>query len=73
MAAGIFGYMGYDTVRLIENLPEMPPDALGIPDAILIRPTMMLIFDNVKDEMILVTPVRPQGGAYKAEKAYKAA
>ena len=59
MAAGIFGFMGYDTVRLIEKLPEMTPDTIGVPDAILIRPTLMLIFDNVKDEMILVTPVRP--------------
>ena len=31
MAAGIFGYMGYDTVRLIEQLPEMTPDTLGVP------------------------------------------
>jgi len=69
MAAGIFGYMGYDTVRLIENLPEMQPDALGVPDAILIRPTLMLIFDNVKDEMILVTPVRPSR-EITAEDAY---
>lgn len=72
MAAGIFGYMGYDTVRLIENLPEMKPDALGVPDAILIRPTLMLIFDNVKDEMILVTPVRPHPDV-PAEDAYAAA
>ncbi|MET0408930.1 MAG: anthranilate synthase component I, partial [Hyphomicrobium sp.] len=72
MAAGIFGYMGYDTVRLIENLPEMKPDTLGVPDAILIRPTLMLIFDNVKDEMILVTPVRPHPDI-PAEDAYAAA
>ncbi len=70
MAAGIFGYMGYDTVRLIENLPEMKPDTLGVPDAILMRPTLMLIFDNVKDEMILVTPVRPSK-EITAEDAYK--
>jgi anthranilate synthase component 1 len=69
MAAGIFGYMGYDTVRLIEQLPEMTPDALGVPDAILIRPTLMLIFDNVKDEMTLVTPVRPSKDV-TAEEAY---
>ena len=58
MAAGIFGYMGYDTVRLIEALPEMRPDPLGVPDAVMIRPTLMLIFDNVKDEMLVATPVR---------------
>ncbi len=67
MAAGIFGYMGYDTVRLIEKLPEMKPDTLGVPDAILIRPTLMLIFDNVKDEMILVTPVRPSASVTAAD------
>jgi anthranilate synthase component 1 len=72
MAAGIFGYMGYDTVRLIEQLPEMTPDPLGVPDAILIRPTLMLIFDNVKDEMTLVTPVRPSPDM-TAEDAYASA
>jgi anthranilate synthase component 1 len=59
MALGVFGYMGYDTVRLIETLPEPNPDPIGIPDAVLIRPTVMAIFDNVKDEIIVVTPVRP--------------
>ncbi|MBA2127689.1 anthranilate synthase component I [Hyphomicrobium methylovorum] len=67
MAAGIFGFMGYDTVRLIENLPEMSPDALGVPDSILIRPTLMLIFDNVRDEMILVSPARPDATTSAAE------
>ncbi len=60
MAAGVFGYMGYDTVRLIERLPDIPPDDLGVPDALLMRPTVMVIFDTVRDEMTLVTPVRPR-------------
>lgn len=72
MSAGIFGYMGYDTVRLIEKLPEMKPDTLGVPDAILIRPTLILIFDSVKDDMTVVTPVRAQAGATSAQ-AYDAA
>ncbi len=60
MALGVFGYMGYDTVRLIEKLPKPNRDPIGIPDAVLIRPTVMAIFDNVKDEITVVTPVRPQ-------------
>ena len=72
MAAGIFGYMGYDTVRLIEKLPEMTPDALGVPDAILIRPTLIFIFDSVKDEITVVTPVRPDAKT-SAQDAYDAA
>jgi anthranilate synthase component 1 len=72
MAAGVFGYMGYDTIRLVEHLPNVNPDALGVPDAVLIRPTIVVIFDSVKDEMTLVTPVRPEPGV-KPDKAYKAA
>ena len=72
MAAGIFGYMGYDTVRLMERLPDVPDDALAIPDSILIRPTVMVIFDVVKDEITVVTPVRPDE-KQSADKAYKAA
>ncbi len=60
MAAGVFGYMGYDTVRLIEHLPSVNPDPIGVPDSILIRPTLMAIFDAVKDEITVVTPVWPK-------------
>jgi anthranilate synthase component I len=72
MAAGVFGYMGYDTIRLVEHLPNAKPDDLGVPDSVLIRPTIVVIFDAVKDEMSIVTPVRP-GPKETAEKAYKAA
>jgi anthranilate synthase component 1 len=64
--------MGYDTVRLIERLPKSPPDALAVPDAILMRPTVMVIFDVVKDEITIVTPVRSDKRV-TPEKAYKAA
>ena len=47
MAAGIFGYLGYDMVRLMEKLPDPNPDPLGLPDAILIRPTLVVVFDAV--------------------------
>jgi anthranilate synthase component 1 len=72
MAAGVFGYFGYDNIRLIERLPNTPPDTLGVPDAILVRPTVMVIFDAVKDEMMLVTPVYPQPKG-DPSKAYEAA
>ncbi len=72
MAAGVFGYLGYDTVRLIERLPDARPDTLGVPDSVLMRPTIVVVFDSVKDEMIVVTPARPEAKT-PAEKAYKAA
>jgi anthranilate synthase component 1 len=72
MAAGVFGYMGYDTVRLVEHHPDTPPDVLGVPDAILMRPTVVVVFDTVKDEMTVVTPVRP-APKVTAAKAYATA
>ncbi|MEA2993369.1 MAG: anthranilate synthase component [Alphaproteobacteria bacterium] len=62
MAAGVFGYLGYDMVRLMEVLPSPNPDPIGIPDAILIRPTLIVIFDAVEDTLTVVTPVRPEKG-----------
>lgn len=62
MAAGVFGYLGYDMVREMERLAPAKPDPIGVPDAILIRPTVVVIFDSVRDEMILVTPVRTEPG-----------
>src|SRR6202023_1043071 len=62
MAAGVFGYLGYDMVRLIEELPPANPDPIGIPDAILVRPTVVIIFDSVLDTLTVVTPVRPVAG-----------
>ncbi len=69
MAAGIFGYLGYDMVRLMEKLPAPNPDPLGTPDAVLVRPTIVVVFDAVKDTMTVITPVRPQTGT-SAKSAY---
>ncbi len=69
MSAGVFGYLGYDTVRLIEDLPNINPDPIGIPDGLFIRPTLVAVFDAVKDEIILSTPARPKDGV-SARAAY---
>jgi anthranilate synthase component 1 len=62
MAAGLFGYLGYDMVRLMEELPPVNPDPIGVPDAILTRPTLVIVFDSVRDTLTVVTPVRPEPG-----------
>ena len=60
MAAGVFGYLGYDTVRLMEDsLGKPATDPIGIPDAMLVRPTVVIVFDAVEDTITVVTPVRP--------------
>jgi anthranilate synthase component 1 len=62
MAAGVFGYLGYDMVRQMEELPPPNPDPIGIPDAVLVRPTIIVVFDAVKDSITVVTPVRAEVG-----------
>ncbi len=59
-AAGLIGYMGYDMVRLMETLPPAKDDALGLPDSLFIRPTIMVVFDSITDLLTIVTPVRPE-------------
>jgi anthranilate synthase component 1 len=71
MAAGLFGVLGYDMIRLVEPVGPAKPDALGLPDAVMMRPSVVAIFDSVGGEIILVSPVRP--GAETAEGAYEAA
>ncbi|MGE0035907.1 MAG: anthranilate synthase component I [Xanthobacteraceae bacterium] len=62
MSAGIFGYLGYDMVRQMEELPQPNSDPIGIPDAVMVRPTIVVVFDAVKDAITIVTPVRPEAG-----------
>jgi anthranilate synthase component I len=62
LAAGLFGFMGYDMVRLMERLPDANPDRLGIPDAVFTRPTIIAVFDNIEDRVVIVTPVWPSPG-----------
>lgn len=70
MSAGLIGYMGYDMVRLMENLPDANPDPIGLPDACFMRPRIMIVFDTVKGEMFIVTPVWKHAGNGDAQAAY---
>lgn len=63
MAAGLFGYLGYDMVRQVETLPGAKHDPIGTPDAIMVRPRIVCIFDQVAQEIIIGSPL-PAGGDY---------
>ena len=62
MCGGLFGFLGYDMVRQMERLPAKNADVLGLPDALMMRPTLFAVFDTVKDELTLAVPVRPASG-----------
>ena len=67
MAAGLFGYLGYDMIRLVERLPQPNPDPFGLPDAMFLRPRLVAVVDNIRDTVSLVTPVWPDPAANAAE------
>lgn len=71
MAAGVFGYMSYDTVRYMEELPNSHEQGLDMPESLFIRPTLIAVFDSVTNGMTLVTPVYPSD--ITAEQAYEVA
>ncbi|MFN4158922.1 MAG: anthranilate synthase component I [Gemmobacter sp.] len=56
IAAGLYGYLGYDMIRLVEHLPDVNPDPLGLPDAVLVRPSVVAVLDGVKGEVTVVAP-----------------
>ena len=62
MAAGLFGYLGYDMVRLVERLPGVNPDPLALPDAVMLRPSVVLVVDGVKGEVTVVSPAWANSG-----------
>jgi len=66
MSAGLYGFLGYDMVRMMERLPDNNPDELGIPDAVLMRPTIVAVFDSLENIATIVTPVRPVQGVAAA-------
>jgi anthranilate synthase component 1 len=67
VSAGLFGFLGYDMVRLIERVPDTKPDALGLDDAILMRPSLMAVFDDIENRITLITPVYPKTNGDPAE------
>ena len=68
-AAGLFGYLGYDTIRLVEDLPDINPDPLDLPDAVMLRPSVVVVVDGVKGEVTVVAPVWA-GDGQNARAAY---
>jgi len=72
---GLVGYLGYDIVREVERLPDVPPDDLGLPDAVLAVVGDLAVFDHWRQRVSLISsvPVRPGAGGAELDRAYDAA
>ncbi len=71
-AAGLFGYLGYETAGLAERLPEPKDNPIGAPQALLMRPKTVIVFDSVRQDITIATPVRPNS-EMDGEAAFEAA
>ncbi|WP_417468250.1 anthranilate synthase component I [Maricaulis sp.] len=72
IASGLFGYLGYDMVRYLERLPEhAAPDPLDVPEACLMRPRTVVVFDALQQEIQVYCSIRPDGQSPR--EAYDAA
>jgi anthranilate synthase component I len=74
LAAGIIGYFGYDMIKLVEKIPHNKPDNINIPQALLMRPKLMLVFDNIDGAVYASSPIWAEDVAKTSgEAAYKEA
>jgi anthranilate synthase component 1 len=73
MAAGLIGYHGYDMIRLVEHLPSEKPDTISLPDACLMRPSVMLVFDAVDGVIFLISPIWADDSPLSPSERYEAA
>ena len=55
--ACLVGYFGYETIGLVETLPRAPQSPLALPDMLFVRPTIILVFDGLSDELFCVAPI----------------
>jgi anthranilate synthase component 1 len=57
--ACLVGYFGYETIGLVEKLPRAPQSDLELPDMLFVRPSVILVFDRLSDELFCVAPIWP--------------
>ncbi|GAA4643726.1 anthranilate synthase component I [Pontixanthobacter gangjinensis] len=55
--ACLVGYFGYETIGLVEELPRPPENGLGLPDMLFVRPTVILVFDGLTEELFAIAPL----------------
>ena len=68
----LVGYLGYPMIQYMEKIILSNPDTLNIPEAVMIRPKIVAVFDNIKDTIDVMTAIYPEKNI-KAEIALKKA
>ena len=58
---GIMGFLGYDVIREVERLPDVPDDDHGLPDAVMSVIGSLAAFDHWQQRVYLIESVRTHG------------
>ena len=60
--ACVVGYFGYETIGLVEKLPRARGESeLALPDMLFARPTLILVFDRLSDDLFCIAPLWADG------------
>jgi anthranilate synthase component 1 len=71
LQGGVMGYLGYDVVREVEHLPQVPPDDRGLPDAVMSVIGSLAAFDHWRQRVFLIESVSVLGlGGSTLDAAY---
>jgi anthranilate synthase component 1 len=74
LQGGVMGYLGYDVVREVEHLPDVPHDDRGLPDAVMSVIGSLAAFDHWRQRVYLIESVPVLGlDAVALDAAYDAA
>jgi len=57
LQGGVMGYLGYDIVREVEKLPDVPDDDRGLPDAVMSVIGSLAAFDHWRQRVYLIESV----------------
>lgn len=67
---GMVGYIGYDTVRFFEQLPQQKSDTLELPDIVLVLAKNLIIFDHISHKIKFVSCAEIKSQSSRHQKLY---
>ncbi|MFP5327370.1 MAG: anthranilate synthase component I family protein, partial [Acidimicrobiia bacterium] len=65
--SGVIGYLGYDVVREVEHLPEIPTDDRALPDAVFSVISELAAYDHWAQRAVLIANAWVPAGATEEE------
>lgn len=55
--ACVVGYFAYETLGMVERIPRAAAPGIGLPDMVFVRPTLLLVFDSLGEELFAIAPI----------------